>query len=380
MKPFKLIYLLPLLLFSFCTSKDGKDAKTDVAATTIDAGQTFTVKGTLSNYKAQELILQEMTTNGLQPMDTAAVDAEGNFTLSGFIREKTFAIINLGQYRNVFFVIDTTSNIEVDVDGGEVLTYTVKNSPASEDIAKIANLNTQYNQKIIDLNAKTQSNPTMSEVERAAIEARINAIVSELQGRLQQEIKTLENPLAQIFAIEMLQVSADRETEESILKAIETKPTNKWFTLYRGNAQARIQTAVGSKAPDITLNTPQGTPLSLSSLKGKYVLIDFWASWCRPCRAENPNVVRVYNKYKSKGFEILGISLDKEAGAWAQAIAADGLTWKHISDLGGWQSIAAQQYKVTSIPQTLLLDKEGVIIAKNLRGAELEAKLSKVFN
>ena len=138
-------------------------------------------------------------------------------------------------------------------------------------------------------------------------------------------------------------------------------------------------TEIGSLAPDFTLNTPEGKPLTLSSLHGKIVLLDFWASWCVPCRKENPNVVAVYSKYKDKGFDILGVSLDREQGAWVKAIADDHLTWNHVSDLKFWQSEAAIKYGVQSIPFTLLIDKEGKIIAKNLRGEELEKKLAQLL-
>jgi peroxiredoxin len=138
---------------------------------------------------------------------------------------------------------------------------------------------------------------------------------------------------------------------------------------------------VGSKAPDFTQYTPQGKAVSLSSLKGKYVLIDFWASWCVPCRNENPNVVKAYNKYKDKGFTVLGVSLDAESAraAWLKAITSDGLTWTQISDLKGWKSEAAALYGVSSIPQNFLIDPNGVVIGKNLRGDDLQKKLASIF-
>ncbi len=141
---------------------------------------------------------------------------------------------------------------------------------------------------------------------------------------------------------------------------------------------AGVFAACGSKteAPDFSQTQPDGTQLSLSQLRGKLVLIDFWASWCVP---ENPNVVRVYNKYHDKGFEIIGVSLDNDREAWLKAIEEDGLGWHHVSDLGGWQNVVAKQYAVLSIPHTVLVGTDGVIIAKNLRGAALEAKVAEIL-
>jgi peroxiredoxin len=144
-------------------------------------------------------------------------------------------------------------------------------------------------------------------------------------------------------------------------------------------AEILKRVAVGQKAPDFTLNDPEGNPVSLSSLQGKYVMIDFWASWCRPCRQENPNVVRMYNKYRDKGFEILGVSLDEDRNKWVKAIEDDQLTWTHVSDLQRWGSAPGKLYGVNSIPHTVLIDPAGIIIANNLRGAALEQKLQEIL-
>ncbi len=135
----------------------------------------------------------------------------------------------------------------------------------------------------------------------------------------------------------------------------------------------------GAEAPDFAQETPDGQLLKLSDLRGKVVLIDFWARWCGPCRRENPNVVRMYQEYKDKGFEILGVSLDRDRQRWLEAIAVDNLTWPHVSDLQYWSNAAAQLYNVSSIPHTVLVDKEGRIIARNLRGEALERKLAELF-
>ena len=129
------------------------------------------------------------------------------------------------------------------------------------------------------------------------------------------------------------------------------------------------------------MKNPKGTELRLSSLKGKVVLIDFWASWCGPCRKENPNVVKLYKKYKSKGFEVFSVSLDQDANAWNKAIAQDGLIWpNHVSDLLGWQTPMTQLYGFNAIPYTVLVNEEGNIVGVNLRGEELEQKLKEVLN
>ncbi|MTB51780.1 redoxin domain-containing protein [Lewinella sp. W8] len=138
--------------------------------------------------------------------------------------------------------------------------------------------------------------------------------------------------------------------------------------------------AIGAVAPTFAGESPEGDQIALDDLRGKVVLIDFWASWCGPCRRENPNVVRLYNQYKDKGFEILGVSLDRTKDRWVKAIEDDKLTWLHISDLKGWQSKYAKQYGVSSIPQTVLLDEEGKILARNLRGKALEDKLAEIFS
>ncbi len=136
---------------------------------------------------------------------------------------------------------------------------------------------------------------------------------------------------------------------------------------------------VGSVATDFSAPTPDGTPLSLKDAMGEITIIDFWASWCRPCRAENPNVVRLYNEYHEKGLNIIGVSLDKNKAHWLQAIEKDQLSWNHISNLQYWQEPIAKAYGVRSIPATFIIDKEGKVIAKNLRGAQLDAKIAELL-
>lgn len=155
--------------------------------------------------------------------------------------------------------------------------------------------------------------------------------------------------------------------------------TTKYGKVISGVIAALENTKIGKPAPLFTMNDTEGNAVSLDQFRGNYLLIDFWASWCGPCREENPNIVAAYNKHKDKGFQILGVSLDDAEGKWLAAIQQDGLPWKHVSDLKGWKNAAAKMYAVQSIPQSVLIDKDGVIVAKNLRGEELQNTLDDLY-
>ena len=150
---------------------------------------------------------------------------------------------------------------------------------------------------------------------------------------------------------------------------------------FKENLEIAKKTGIGKMAMDFTQNDTLGKPVTLSSLRGRYLLIDFWASWCGPCRAENPNVVKVFNKFKDRGFHIIGVSLDRpgQKEKWMKAIHDDGLAWTQVSDLQFWNNEVAKQYGIRAIPQNLLLDPEGKIIAKNVRGEELDLKVTEAI-
>ncbi|MCD8185215.1 MAG: AhpC/TSA family protein, partial [Rikenellaceae bacterium] len=167
------------------------------------------------------------------------------------------------------------------------------------------------------------------------------------------------------------------EQMDSLIQLAGNPAPNYFLDQMKARRDVLARTAVGQKAPDFTLPQPDGTPFTFSSLNGQVVLIDFWASWCGPCRQENPHVVAMYNKYKDHGFTILGVSLDTDRDRWLQAIEADGLTWHQVSDLKGWQTSAGQEYGVVTIPHTVLVDKDGTILANVIRGEELEKAVAK---
>lgn len=192
----------------------------------------------------------------------------------------------------------------------------------------------------------------------------------------------LKNDNKEVVYITIIRNMANNDINftRSIAKKYITEYPDSKFAKTFWQAMPKVSPTLGDEVPDIKLSTPEGQMLALSSLRGKVVLIDFWASWCGPCRRENPNVVKAYNKFKNKGFTVFSVSLDTERDKWVNAIKHDGLVWEnHVSDLQGWQSAAAKEFGVRGIPQTFLVGKNGKVLATNLRGESLETMLQKVL-
>jgi thiol-disulfide isomerase/thioredoxin len=220
----------------------------------------------------------------------------------------------------------------------------------------------------------------------------IDSVFLEMKANNRQFIIDLieANPssLVSLSAVQSLNPDVDFEVFQKVADRLDAAiPKSEYLKQYKvqladikGRNQASARTGIGAEAPEMTMQTPERKTIKLSDFRGNVTMIDFWASWCKPCRMENPNVVRVYNRFKDKGFEIFGVSLDQNEVQWVQAIAQDGLTWKHGSELKFWQSSFVPAYNLDGIPMTYLLDENGVIIAKGLRGEQLEQKLEELFN
>jgi peroxiredoxin len=213
-----------------------------------------------------------------------------------------------------------------------------------------------------------------------AINLTYNQLLSERQSFARDFVDSNASSISVLAAIQSLDPEKDMKSylraEKELVKLYPNSEYVKNFSL---QVVKISKLAIGSEAPQIILNNPNSVTIPLASLRGKVVLVDFWASWCKPCRIENPNVVRLYNKYKDKGFEIYGVSLDKTKESWVNAIRQDGLEWTQVSDLKFWNSSVVKLYDIKSIPQTYLLDEYGIIIAKGVRGKALESKLAEIL-
>jgi peroxiredoxin len=258
----------------------------------------------------------------------------------------------------------------------------IEGSAASKQIYQTGMMVNYYEQKLDSINKEYQKVASDPASEAAIVKMRDQYVTIEQEYKNMLRLGIQRDPvsLAWLFFIEKLDITNDFAIYALLDDSLFA---NYPYITYVQNLHNKIakerRTAKGSIAPDIRLPNPAGDSLSLSSFRGKIVLIDFWAGWCGPCRRENPNLVRLYKQYKDKGFEIFGVSLDRTRDSWINAIQADSITWPQVSDLKYWQSEAAQVYGVGSIPHTVLIDREGRILDIKLRGQELELRLAKLL-
>ncbi|MCF8425343.1 MAG: TlpA family protein disulfide reductase [Bacteroidia bacterium] len=340
------------------------------------------VKGKILNGKGiRQVSLQEITPGGMVLIDTCSLDMDGNFLLNGILKEKTFCVLRF-EKGDVVLLVDTNSQFTLNINSDSIKNYTIENSLENEELKQLYMINNDFMIKSDELN-KRFSSYTDAMLTEKVMEGIRNSFDS-LQKEHQKAIKTyagsLTNSMVPYFATTFLLPEPDLTFLSAVDKTLYPKfSSSKYAVQLHQKIEGLMKTAEGSLAPDIVLNDPFGKTVSLSGLRGKIVLVDFWASWCGPCRKENPSNVLLYNKYKNSGFEIFGVSLDDNRENWMDAINKDKLLWTHGSDLQKWNSPIVSLYGIEGIPYTVLVDKEGKIISKKLRGKELEMKLKEVF-
>lgn len=321
----------------------------------------YEIMGTLSGYpEGVEVAL--LNGNSGAPEGTAKL-VNGKFKISGDVSVPDFKMLMINNEQPYITLFLDNSYVFVTAAKGKEEDAVINGSGSHNDFKNFAKMMMPYEKLVSGEETGTPES--------------VNKATKDLNNFIKENKNSFITPLAIYRAFQLDNDEALLESNYNILSN-EVKQSSISQYLASQIAENRKH-PIGKAVVNFSQEDTNGKLLDLSSYKGKYVLIDFWASWCKPCRMENPNVVAAYKNFKGKNFTVLGVSLDQKKDAWMQAIQQDGLTWQHVSDLKGWQNNVAAMYDVTSIPQNFLIDPNGILIGKNLRGEALMAKLEKVL-
>ena len=361
----KVIYLLIAGVLASCSTKPH-----------------YTVRGKIEGSDSITFYLQKRDGNKTVSIDSA-VSKKGTFIMkSGAVDYPQLVQLVAGdtKKRTSFYL----ENSELTVNGSldSLFKADVTGSKTQDEYKSFISSNKPLNLKYSAIFARYQSASQAGDTATAGkFEKQLDSIQTEMTNLQKNFVKS--NPASYVTPSIVVNLSYEMEADEieSMLSGLDTALTSlPQIQSLKERVGVMKKVSVGQKAPDFTLNDVNGNPVSLYSKLGpKLLLMDFWAAWCQPCRQENPNVVKVYNEFHKKGFDVFGVSLDHAKDAWVKAIADDKLTWTHVSDLQWWNNAAAKLYAVNSIPANFLLDETGKIIGKNLRGEALYNKVNEVL-
>ena len=372
-KAFNVLLFLSLLTFLSCGENPSNGTEKIKISVKIDGS---------GNY--DEVRLQKVNSDYSIELVESANFVEDEIEFNIFVFESTLFRLDFMGYTSLDLILDK-SDVDIFVDDSNSLfEFTVNGSDDTEILKSIENKITNYRSEIRELNINFVEASQNRDFEL------VNSIQSEFDFKKNQFELSLKDYLSSAKSSLAVLVTADYlDIEENLIfwetiynNYTEEFKDNSYFKNFENKLIKIKSISIGSVAPDIILNDTSGVPISLASLRGKYVLLDFWAAWCRPCREENPNIVENYNNYKSYGFDVYQVSLDRTKEDWVRGIKQDKLPWINVSDLKYYQSEAAELYNVDRIPSAFLLDPDGKIIAKHtdLRGPNLSRKLAEIFN
>lgn len=325
------------------------------------SSKTYTINGTIKGLPDGATI-DLLNGNTGQPENSATV-SNGKFVLKGKVDYPDFKLITVNKQPKYIQLFLDNSNVTLVANKDSIEQADITGSPTHEDFKRFLSLVKKYEAYFVPNGASDPQG--------------LNNAINTLEDFVKNNPNSYVSPIA---LYKSYQLSENTKKLEELFNGLSATIRETPIGNYISNQIAESKfNQIGQLLEDFSQDDPSGKAIKLSSYRGKYVLVDFWASWCGPCRQENPNIVNLYKKYKGKNFDVFGVSLDKSKQPWLDAIQKDNLTWMHVSDLKGWNNEVAKKFRITSIPQNFLLDPNGIIIAKNLRGEDLERKLESIL-